>query len=46
MSFQIASPNTEAAILARLVQVEQEDLPRGALSIFCRFALAVAAPRA
>ena len=25
-----ASPNTEAAILARLIQIEQEELPRGA----------------
>jgi len=29
MSSQVASPNTEAAILARLVQLEK-DLPRGA----------------
>src|ERR1039458_10620312 len=27
---QITSPNTEAAILARLIQIGQEELPRGA----------------
>jgi hypothetical protein len=30
MSSQITSPNTEAAILARLIQIGQEELPRGA----------------
>ncbi len=30
MSSQVTSPNTEAAILARLIQIEQDDLPRGA----------------
>ena len=30
MSSQIASPNTEAAILARLIEIGQEELPRGA----------------
>ena len=30
MSSQITSPNTEAAILARLIQFGQEELPRGA----------------
>ncbi len=30
MSYQVTSPNTEAAILARLIQFGQEDLSRGA----------------
>jgi len=30
MSSQVASPNTEAAILARLIQIGQEELSRGA----------------
>ncbi len=30
MSSQVTSPNTEAQILARLIQIEQDDLPRGA----------------
>jgi hypothetical protein len=30
MSSQITSPNTEAAILARLIQIEHEELSRGA----------------
>lgn len=30
MSTQTATPNTEAAILARLIQLGQEELPRGA----------------
>jgi len=30
MSSQITSPNTEAAILARLIQIGQEELSRGA----------------
>lgn len=30
MSSQITSPNTEAAILARLIQIGQEELPQGA----------------
>jgi hypothetical protein len=30
MSSHITSPNTEAAILARLIQIGQEELPRGA----------------
>lgn len=30
MSSHIASPNTEAAILARLIQIGQEELSRGA----------------
>ena len=30
MSSQIASPNTEAAILARLIEIGQEELSRGA----------------
>ncbi len=30
MSSQIANPNTEAAILARLIQIDQDDLSRGA----------------
>ena len=30
MSSQIANPNTEAAILARLIQIGQEELPPGA----------------
>jgi hypothetical protein len=30
MSFQITSPNTEAAVLARLIQIEHAELSRGA----------------
>lgn len=30
MSSHISSPNTEAAILSRLIQISQEDLPREA----------------
>jgi hypothetical protein len=30
MSSQITPPNTEATILARLIQIGQEELPRGA----------------
>jgi len=30
MSSQITSPNTEAAILGRLIEIGQEELPRGA----------------
>ena len=30
MSSQVTNPNTEAAILARLIQTEQAELPRGA----------------
>lgn len=30
MSSHITSPNTEAAILARLIQIGQAELPRGA----------------
>jgi hypothetical protein len=30
MSSQVASTNTEAAILARLIQLGQDELPRGA----------------
>ena len=30
MSSQVTNPNTEAAILARLIQTEHEKLPRGA----------------
>jgi hypothetical protein len=30
MSSQVTNPNTEAAILARLIQLEQNDLPPGA----------------
>jgi hypothetical protein len=30
MSSQVTSPNTEAAILARLIQIGQDELPRGA----------------
>jgi hypothetical protein len=30
MSSQITSPNTEAAILARLIQIGQEEMSRGA----------------
>lgn len=30
MTSHTASPNTEAAILARLIQIEQEELSRGA----------------
>ena len=30
MSSQITNPNTEAAILARVIKVGEEDLPRGA----------------
>jgi hypothetical protein len=30
MSSQVSSPNTEAAILARLIQIGQDELPRGA----------------
>jgi hypothetical protein len=30
MSSQTTNPNTEAAILARLIQIGQEELPRGA----------------
>jgi hypothetical protein len=30
MSSQIANPNTEAAILARLIQIGQDELPPGA----------------
>lgn len=30
MSFQITTPNTEAAILARVIEIGQEELSRGA----------------
>jgi hypothetical protein len=30
MNSQVTNPNTEAAILARLIQTEQQELPRGA----------------
>jgi hypothetical protein len=30
MSFQVTNPNSEAAILARLIEIGQEELPRGA----------------
>ncbi len=30
MSSQVTNPNTEAAILARLIQIEQDELPPGA----------------
>jgi hypothetical protein len=30
MSSQVSIPNTEAAILARLIQIGQDELPRGA----------------
>ena len=41
MSSQTATPNTEAAILARLIQMGQEELSRGAPNTCCQFALMI-----
>lgn len=40
MSSQITSPNTEAAILSRVIQAEEENLSRGAAEYYCQFVLA------
>lgn len=37
MSSQITSPNTEAAILSRVIQVEEGDLSRGAAEYLLSF---------
>jgi hypothetical protein len=38
MSSQISNPNTEAAILARLIQIGQDELPPGAADTCYPFA--------